>query len=334
MTSYNNYICLNLQGGTLLSWVNNGQEIFYQGSSEKRSGVPILFPFANPLKNGIFEKSGLPIGQHGFARNSLWKLVSKNIKQKPLVSSTFLHNNGAELEYGQNKANQNLNPNKVNNILLETKIEENVIKSHSSITIQLTNSNISPEMQLAYPYQFTAEIIVDISLPNCLTYTLKVYNTGETNLPIAPGLHPYFPINHAEKAKLEIRKETFKLGEKKLGKVKLSNSLTKPNKLKDSEVIFQGKNVNWNEPSSGFFNNFNTEATILFPNKKIRITEISPKPDIQNLVVWSQTQTQTENDYNFICVEPFTRGTNAINENPIIVSPNKTWEMIVQFEVY
>jgi galactose mutarotase-like enzyme len=305
-TSYkNSRVSLNLQGGALLSWVNNGREVFYQGSTLNRSGVPILFPFANPLENGIFNKSGLPIGQHGFARNSLWRQVLPNNEVTAFSPKNSINNT------------KNLNTSLIKNLSEEE-------KPPATLHLILNNEDISAEMQLAYPFKFVAEIEIDIKETDCLVYTLKVTNIGAENLPISPGLHPYFPINHTDKSKLQIWAENFDSKSEIKG---LTNNNIKP----EANIIFNGKDVDWNLPSNGIFNKFNKTATAIFTDKTIRITETSLKPDIQNLVVWSQTSDQV--DYNFVCLEQFTRETNAINTNPILVKPQHTWTMQVKFEV-
>lgn len=265
-TSYkNSKIGIDLNGGLLLSWKIKGEEIFYQGSSIRRSGVPILFPFANPLEGGIFNVSGLPIGQHGFGRDSLWKL--KEI-------------------------------------------------SESSIAINLTDQDISPEMQAAYPFEFEVTIKVEINIEDKLKYTMEIINSGDKTLPIAPGLHPYFPIQHKLKRDLVILSPT----------VASSNAVLS---VVEEDVLFNGKDVDWDQPSNGFFNNFDKQATIIFPDKQIKITELGEKPEFQNLVIWSQNL--QEKDHNFICVEPFTRGTNAVNDNPILVQPGQAWVTTLEF---
>ncbi len=316
LTSYkNNKITINLEGGTLLAWVNDGQEVFYQGSTLKRSGVPILFPFANPLENGIFNKSGLPIAQHGFARNCLWKQVLPNSNASNLdLETNFNDNTSTDVKSLEKLSGENNSP--------------------TLLHIILSNQDISPEMQLAYPYNFLAEIIVDISIANSLIYTLKVTNNGENNLPIAPGLHPYFPINHEDKSKLRISSQFSKNLEMESNNEDKQRSFTSSELKVESDInnlVWSGENVDWNGFSKEIFNDFSGQVAVTFPDKTITITEASSNMEIQNLVIWSQTTEQP--DYNFICIEPFTRGTNAINDNPIIVEPGKTWEMKVQFKI-
>lgn len=241
-------LSVTTDGGTMLSWKTKDQEILYQGSSDRRSGIPILFPFANPLKDNIFVKSGLPIGQHGFARNSAW-----HFKQV----------------------------------------------SQSQVELTLTNNDISPEMQLAYPFQFNLNITLNIETKGVLDYTILLDNLDEKPMPIAPGLHPYFPIKHDQKTQLKI-----------------------------SNLDLQ--NIDWNKESEGNFYDFDGEAIVEFPNGKVlKITETSEIKDFQNLVIWSQTPAKEDSD--FVCLEPFSRQTNAINDNPILVEPRGIWEKSFEF---
>ena len=287
----NSKIVFDLQGGTLLSWrikdnretvvaveslnqleneisqdQDSWKEVLYQGSSSKRTGIPILFPFANPLKNDILDISGGKIGQHGFARNCLWQL---------------------------------------------DKIE------NGKVIIKLCEADLPKEIQTAYPFEFEVKIIVNISKANKLIYKLEVTNLGQVNMPIAPGVHPYFPVKHDSKNQLLIFNN-------------LENISGKP--VKSEKILFDGESVDWNQPSNGYFNDFESQAMIDFgDDRAISIQETSGSPDFQNLVIWSQ-DTQ-EIDYNFVCVEPFTRKTNAINDNPILIKPGTTWTVTLEFAV-
>lgn len=58
--------------------------ILYQGETIKRTGIPLLFPFAGPLDGGIFKKTHLPMPQHGFARESEWRVIHASRTQVTL----------------------------------------------------------------------------------------------------------------------------------------------------------------------------------------------------------------------------------------------------------
>jgi galactose mutarotase-like enzyme len=72
------------------------------------------------------------------------------------------------------------------------------ISSANFASIVLSNSDISDAARIYYPYPF--EVYVDIELSHStLTYTLRVTNTGLKDMPISPGLHPYWAVPHAQK---------------------------------------------------------------------------------------------------------------------------------------
>ena len=63
-----------------------GKQVFYLDRSSfedetknVRGGIPVLFPYAGKLKDGILKASGAQMGQHGFGRNRAWKVK----EQKP-----------------------------------------------------------------------------------------------------------------------------------------------------------------------------------------------------------------------------------------------------------
>ncbi len=259
LSKYGSCVSLSLDGGNILSWqvynekTKNSDDIFYIGSTERRGGMPVLFPFANPLDDGVLKISHKKIGQHGFARDSNWQLVNM---------------------------------------------------SESSAKISLTNLNISPEMQIAYPFEFQISIIVSLKSPNSLEYTIEVKNTDKKDLPIAPGLHPYFALNHLSKPQL---------------------------KIMNSDASLDLHPIDWENDMDGNFYNWTDKSMVcVFPDKIITIAETDTK-HFENIVVWSQTPQKS--DTHFVCIEPFTRKTNAINDQPILVKPSSAWSTTLIFSV-
>jgi galactose mutarotase-like enzyme len=252
---------ISLDGGNLLSWqtLEPGTQlladILYQGSSARRGGIPILFPFANPLEKNIFKESGGEIGQHGFGRDSVWRLRH---------------------------------------------VQESVV------ILELSHNDISQQMQKCYPFEFLAMIRIELLNPTLLSYTLTVENTNkDTALPIAPGLHPYFPLQHVKKPEL---------------------------KLRDTIQKYDLKHIDWESEMEGNFYNWKgNQATMDLPEMMITIEEKGEHKWYENLVVWSQSE--TNRDHDFVCVEPFTRTTNAINADPIVVQPGCTWSTTIEFGV-
>lgn len=242
------------QGGQIISWKlkhidlagnESWHDILYQGSTIKRTGIPILFPFANPLKDDIFDYSGKTMKQHGFARECLWE-----------TEELF-----------------------------------------DSLAMILTHHDLSPEFRAVYPFEFQTVIHVSIQ-DNTLSYELRVANNSLENLPIAPGLHPYFPISHDIKHQLAI----------------------------DGIPEFVSSDIDWNGELNGDFYSyadFQTELIYEDYTIKLNVSNKSRKPDTRHLVIWSQNTSYPDSD--FVCLEPFTRATNALNTDPILVKPGTQW---------
>lgn len=239
-------------GGQVTNWQIENQEILYSSKNLKRSGIPILFPFAGPLKNNIFYQTGLEIPQHGFGRNTNWK--SQILKENEVV-------------------------------------------------LTITNQDLTKEMQSAYPFHFQAQIHLKLKSKS-LIYTLKVTNLDEKKLPIAPGIHPYFPISHSQKNRLTI----------------------------ENLPEFNNPEINWENPMDGNFYTFEKPIIVNFPSGlKIQISEISKDKDFKHIVVWSQPSSMQ--DYDFVCIEPFSRENDILNKNPILIDQKTTWEKSIQFKV-
>jgi galactose mutarotase-like enzyme len=250
--SNQNELIVEPNSGQVIQWICGGVEVFYQGSSVRRSGIPILFPFANPLTNNILLVSGKEIGQHGFGRDFTWRIGEQ---------------------------------------------------TDSSIEMILTPQDISLEMQNAYPFDFEAKIKLQLA-GNNLVYTLQIANHGDKPMPIAPGIHPYFPIQHNQKSNLII------------------------NKLQS----YDSKNIDWEKESNGYFYNFDDSVEIVFPNGSVLDIKQADQKEFNYLVVWSQTPTNPDSD--FVCIEPFTRYTNAINDDPIIVSTDEIWSSEIIYSIF
>ena len=245
-----NEVIVEPDSGQLIQWNHNGAGVFYQGSSIRRSGIPILFPFANPLKDYIFEITGKKIPQHGFGRDFAWQVTDH---------------------------------------------------THNSLTMTLTQDDISSAMKEAYLYEFEVNILISVS-ENILCYALRVTNKSSQDMPIAPGIHPYFPIAHKDKSK-----------------VKIGN-------LADFK-----NDIDWEADNNGFFYDFGGTANIYFPSGRQIEIKSNPTDSFNHIVLWSQSAKNI--DHDFVCIEPFTRQTNAINDNPILIKPSESWQSEICFTI-
>lgn len=169
------------------------------------------------------------------------------------------------------------------------------------VVMRLGSDSISEEAKAVYPYKFETAIEIEAAEDGSLLYTLKVKNLGEETMPIAPGLHPYFPMIQEEKPNIET----------------------------EGISEFDAASFDWdkNPPDNEY--NFSRRAVIKGPQRTIVIEDITPIPVVRKMVVWSQTPQKP--DYNFVCFEPVTRGDNALTDNPINVAPTTEWTMNLRF---
>lgn len=166
----------------------------------------------------------------------------------------------------------------------------------------LNTDAISDEAKSTYPYEFETTIEVKVAENGSLLYSLKVKNLGDKDMPITPGLHPYFAIPHGDKTKVE------------------------------TEGIegFDATSFDWdtNPPDNAY--DFSGKAVIKMPKKQIVIEDITPKGRVVGkMVVWSQAP--EESDYNFTCFEPVTKDENSLANDPILVPAGSEWNMNLRF---
>jgi galactose mutarotase-like enzyme len=247
LTSENIHVGINSHGGYVSSWkIKNSstgqfEDILYQGKTIKRSGIPILFPQFSKAKN---------IRQHGFARDSLWRLIKKE---------------------------------------------------KTSATMELSSNDVSPDAKQEYPYPFITHITVELK-ENSVQYTLSVTNPGKSDLPISPGLHPYWAVDHAQKKDVRI----------------------------DGVPDFNSRTVDWETSPPDIGYSYKEKTVVHLPNRNITIEDITPGgPIITHLVVWSQTP--AKDDYHFVCVEPVCGYIGAFDAHPIMIASGRTWKMNIRF---
>ena len=250
LTSGRSRATLSSFGAQVLSWKVEDTAILYEGSGAKRSGIPLLFPFADPLTDDTLKYTQTELPQHGFGRNVEWEITQP-----------------------------------------ET----------SKAVATLKSETLAHTWQVAFPYSFQSTLTLALETngeTDSLEYLWHTENTGRSPLPLAPGLHPYFPLDHNRKTTLETQ-PTLNL-----------TPLQSP------------------APLQGGLKHPYANLTARFPKFTLTL-KADPKPE--KLVVWSQPPSAA--DSNFICLEPFMRDTDGINENPIWLEPGQAWTWKVTFEV-
>lgn len=243
ISSKDSALTVDPQGAYVTSWKKAGQDILYSGSSKKRTGIPLLFPYFGQSKMGR---------QHGFGRDSTW-----------------------------NVSNQ----------------------TSSSISLLLTDHNIDKKALAEYPYEFSATVTVSIDEAGSVTYELVITNPSGQPLPISPGLHPYWAVEHEKK-----------------------------NIVQSVGIdAFDASKIDWsgNPPDTDY--PFSHRIALNFPHFILDIVDISNPPAVKQTTVWSQTPDKA--DCHFICFEPVCGVRGGIDTSPIMVVAGQTWNMKLQMSV-
>lgn len=182
----------------------------------------------------------------------------------------------------------------------EWKLVEN---NNNFCHLKLTDEDISPEFRQNYPYKFITDLKITAN-NNQLDYLLEVKNLSDTNLPLSPGLHPYWPVKHEQKSQIKIKNFS----------------------------QFNPETIDWdNNPPNSLYN-FDGEFIADFPGYQLTIKEISKDQKyFKHLQIWSQNTSFS--DYNYVCFEPVTCPPNGINTDPILIKPNFTTKFHLLFEV-
>lgn len=73
------------RGALVTGLTVNGAEILYldratfeDAPKNVRGGIPVLFPYAGKLIDGMFAAAGTKMNQHGFGRNKAWNVVNRS----------------------------------------------------------------------------------------------------------------------------------------------------------------------------------------------------------------------------------------------------------------
>lgn len=169
------------------------------------------------------------------------------------------------------------------------------------IVLRLGDRDISEEAKAKFPFRFATSIEVQAAQDGSLIYSLKVQNQDQIDMPITPGVHPYWAVPQADKQSIQ------------------------------TEGIqgFDAASIDWDTTPPDTVYGFDGRALVKFPSRQISIEDITPGGVIRHLVVWSQTPQKP--DFNFVCFEPITAGDNAINTNPILVPAGGEWNMNLRF---
>lgn len=168
--------------------------------------------------------------------------------------------------------------------------------------------NTSSDTRAFFPHDFVLEVRGSLSR-NRLVLSHIVSNPAQTALPIALGLHPYFPVRHADKTSIHF--EGFPL----------------VNEGRDVDGVacdVTGKNIEscadlWTNGGTVSVSNPKVPVHLVLPGLGTLMLEAGRGYD--HFWIWSEGQR------DFICVEPVMRNESGLTADPCILPPNASLEL-------
>jgi galactose mutarotase-like enzyme len=154
-----------------------------------------------------------------------------------------------------------------------------------------------------FPYDFRVCFTYALA-DGRLTISQRYINTGDREMPIAPGLHPYFQVADGHKADARVVTDATEALDNRSGK---PTTLRGPIDLTAEEVDLQ------------LLDHWPRTVRLVRPGD--RDLDVALGVPDRVLVVW------TQRGRDFVCVEPWTAPTNALNEGKAVrVPPHGTHE--------
>jgi galactose mutarotase-like enzyme len=176
-----------------------------------------------------------------------------------------------------------------------------------SLTLELRSDDIT---RAQFPWEFVVRLHHVLTGAR-LRIEQRVENASDAPLPFAFGFHPYFFVRDADKAKTKIpttAKRAFDNVTKK--EVDVGDAIDLTQKEVDLHLFDHGR----------------TDARLELADGGLLVLRASS--EYHRWVVWTLA------GKDFVCLEPWTAGANALNEEgkPLVVAPGETKELFVEIE--
>jgi galactose mutarotase-like enzyme len=179
-------------------------------------------------------------------------------------------------------------------------IADQSIAAGACMTLELVSSAAT---RIQYPFEFKLGFTYMLS-EGRLTITQRFTNAGDVEMPIHPGLHPYFQVSDASKRDTRVLTEATTAYDNRAGRQVV---LAGPIDLTASEVDLHIAD-HW-------------PRTLRLVRPGDRDLDLSLGVPDRIVVVW------TQRGKDFVCVEPWTAPVNALNEGKALrLAPHATHE--------
>ncbi len=170
--------------------------------------------------------------------------------------------------------------------ILPWKITDKAEGQKGSITISLQSDDYTKSV---YPYEFN--LVYKYALrDNELQIIHSIVNTGNTDMPVHAGFHPFFNVGKKDMLKFNIDADTY------------------DDNVAGAEKSFNG-NVDFNQPIDFVFNlkDKKGHSYEMIDNDFKRKISISTSDVYKYMILW------TVKEKNYVCVEPWMGKPNALN---------------------
>lgn len=179
-------------------------------------------------------------------------------------------------------------------------IADQSIAGGARMTLELTST---PGTRIYFPFDFKLAFTYSLA-DGRLTITQRFTNTGEGEMPIHPGLHPYFQVADAAKRDARVLTEATTAYDNRAGR---QVALSGPVDLSASEVDLH------------LLDHWPRTLRLVRPGD--RDLDLSLGVPDRIVVVW------TLRGKDFVCVEPWTAPANALNDGKAVrLGPQATHE--------
>ncbi|WP_100487177.1 aldose epimerase [Sporolactobacillus pectinivorans] len=177
---------------------------------------------------------------------------------------------------------------------------------HAELVLSFQSSE---ETRMSYPFDFEVFLTYTL-LDGKLSIGQKISNLSNDSMPVYPGYHPYFNISN------------------------------KTVHLKSKATRYLDYNDNQVKPFKGTIDLKGLKESVVLPGGSDGRIEVSFN-DTKKLVIEQDEHFRydvlwVEGDQPFVCVEPWTAKTNALNEDPdslLYVKPGEPLELSVSFHL-
>ena len=163
-------------------------------------------------------------------------------------------------------------------------------RDEHSVTISLDTANIRDEKLLSElrekfgdSLNFTYEVKISVG-ETSLAYDIKIKNSGVAEMPIAPGLHPYFKVDPEKQSEMRSNLSNFDLSGRTWASDEGALILARP---PEEDVWFT-------IPGTG------------------KVT-VKCSPEFDTFVVWSKQKENGEKE-DYLCVEPWVGKPGAVDD--------------------